>query len=69
MHLHTVCGTMGCCILLLVAIPQELSWLPDLQGTQLPSIQMNIRAGKLPPPESNGVSYVKIMLNKPNPFA
>jgi hypothetical protein len=26
----------------------------------LPSIQTNIRAGKLPPAESNGVTYFKI---------
>jgi len=26
----------------------------------LPSVQVNIRAGRLPPPESNGVSYLKI---------
>ena len=26
----------------------------------LPSIQTNIRAGKLPPAEANGVSYFKI---------
>ncbi len=29
----------------------------------LPSIQVNIRAGQLPPPEANGVSYLKIPLN------
>ncbi|HVL55050.1 MAG TPA: MBL fold metallo-hydrolase [Burkholderiaceae bacterium] len=29
----------------------------------LPSIQVNIRAGELPPPESNGVSYLKIPVN------
>lgn len=29
----------------------------------LPSIQVNIRAGQLPPPEDNGVSYLKIPLN------
>jgi len=29
----------------------------------LPSLQVNIRAGELPPPESNGVSYLKIPLN------
>lgn len=29
----------------------------------LPSIQVNIRAGKLPPQEDNGVSYLKIPLN------
>lgn len=30
----------------------------------LPSIQVNIRAGALPPPEANGISYLKIPLNK-----
>jgi glyoxylase-like metal-dependent hydrolase (beta-lactamase superfamily II) len=30
----------------------------------LPAIQVNVRAGKLPEPESNGVSYLKIPLNK-----
>ena len=30
----------------------------------LPSIQVNIRAGVLPPPEDNGVSYLKIPLNR-----
>ena len=29
----------------------------------LPSIQVNIRAGRLPEPEDNGVSYLKIPLN------
>jgi hypothetical protein len=29
----------------------------------LPSIQVNIRAGELPPAEANGVSYLKIPLN------
>lgn len=29
----------------------------------LPSIQINMRAGQLPPPESNQVSYLKIPLN------
>ena len=29
----------------------------------LPSIQINMRAGEMPPPEDNGVSYVKIPLN------
>ena len=29
----------------------------------LPSVQVNIRAGELPPPEANGVSYLKIPLN------
>ncbi|MGB0921401.1 MAG: MBL fold metallo-hydrolase [Alphaproteobacteria bacterium] len=30
----------------------------------LPSIQINMRAGEMPPPEDNGVSYVKIPLNQ-----
>lgn len=29
----------------------------------LPSVQVNIRAGEMPPPEDNGVSYLKIPLN------
>jgi glyoxylase-like metal-dependent hydrolase (beta-lactamase superfamily II) len=29
----------------------------------LPSVQVNIRAGDMPPPEANGLSYLKIPLN------
>jgi glyoxylase-like metal-dependent hydrolase (beta-lactamase superfamily II) len=29
----------------------------------LPSIQVNVRAGRMPPPEANGVSYLKIPLD------
>jgi glyoxylase-like metal-dependent hydrolase (beta-lactamase superfamily II) len=29
----------------------------------LPAVQINIRAGELPPPESNGVAYLKIPVN------
>ena len=29
----------------------------------LPSIQVNIRAGRLPPPDDNGVAYLRIPLN------
>ncbi len=29
----------------------------------LPSVQVNVRAGDMPPPESNGVSYLKIPIN------
>ena len=29
----------------------------------LPSVQVNIRAGELPPKEDNGVAYLKIPLN------
>ena len=30
----------------------------------IPSIQINIRAGELPPPEDNGVPYIKVPLNR-----
>ena len=30
----------------------------------LPAIQVNVRAGNMPPPEDNGVTYLKIPLNK-----
>ena len=29
----------------------------------LPSVQVNMRAGDLPPPEENGVRYLKLPLN------
>ena len=29
----------------------------------LPAVQINLRAGRLPPPEDNGVSYIKIPIN------
>jgi hypothetical protein len=35
----------------------------DVPTLILPTIQVNIRAGQLPPPESDGVSYLKIPLN------
>lgn len=35
----------------------------EMPALILPSVQVNIRAGQLPPPEANGVSYLKIPLN------
>lgn len=35
----------------------------DMPVLILPSVQVNMRAGHLPEPESNGVSYIKIPLN------
>jgi glyoxylase-like metal-dependent hydrolase (beta-lactamase superfamily II) len=35
----------------------------DAPALILPAIQVNIRAGELPPPEANGISYLKIPLN------
>lgn len=35
----------------------------DMPVLMLPSVQVNVRAGDIPPPESNGVSYLKIPIN------
>jgi glyoxylase-like metal-dependent hydrolase (beta-lactamase superfamily II) len=35
-----------------------------LPALMLPAIQVNIRAGQLPPPEDNGVSYLKIPVDR-----
>jgi len=35
----------------------------DMPNLILPSIQVNIRAGRMPEPEANGVSYLKIPVN------
>lgn len=35
-----------------------------MPGLLLPSIQVNIRGGRLPEPESNGASYLKLPLNR-----
>jgi len=35
----------------------------SLPVLMLPSVQVNMRAGHLPPPESNGVSYIKIPID------
>lgn len=35
----------------------------DMPVLILPAVQINIRAGELPPQEVNGVSYLKIPLN------
>jgi len=35
----------------------------DMPVLILPSVQVNMRAGALPPPEDNGVSYLKIPVN------
>ena len=35
----------------------------DMPTLILPSVQVNMRAGQLPPPDDNGVRYIKIPLN------
>lgn len=46
-----------------VAMRQQRDATLAVPRLMLPSIQVNIRAGQLPPAESNGVSYLKIPLN------
>ena len=36
---------------------------PDVPAVLLPSVQVNMRAGDMPPPENNGVSYLMIPIN------
>ena len=36
----------------------------DMPALLLPAVQVNIRAGALPSPESNGISYLKIPVNR-----
>lgn len=43
-----------------VALRTNRDATPAAPVLLLPSVQVNIRAGNLPPPESNGVSYLKI---------
>ena len=47
-----------------VAMRTERDATLDMPHLILPSIQVNIRAGQIPPPESNGVSYLKIPVNR-----
>ena len=35
----------------------------EMPNLIIPSVQVNIRAGNPPPPESNGISYLKVPLN------
>ena len=46
-----------------VALREEKDAGLEAPALILPSIQVNIRAGELPPPEANGTSYLKIPLN------
>jgi len=46
-----------------VGMRQARDAMLDMPVLILPSVQVNIRAGALPPAEDNGVSYLKIPLN------
>lgn len=46
-----------------VAMRQARDATLDVPTLILPSIQVNVRAGALPPPDENGVAYLRIPLN------
>ncbi len=46
-----------------IALRQERDSQLAVPSLLLPSVQVNIRAGELPPPAANGTSYLKIPLN------
>jgi glyoxylase-like metal-dependent hydrolase (beta-lactamase superfamily II) len=46
-----------------VAMRQARDATLAMPGLILPSVQVNMRAGQLPPPEDNGVHYLKIPIN------
>ena len=46
-----------------VAMRQARDATLDMPVLILPSVQVNMRAGQFPPPDDNGVSYIKIPLN------
>ena len=46
-----------------VAMRQARDATLEVPTLILPSIQVNVRAGELPPPDENGVSYLRIPLN------
>jgi glyoxylase-like metal-dependent hydrolase (beta-lactamase superfamily II) len=57
-HLHDGIGEDA-----FVAMREARDRTLDMPVLILPSIEVNIRAGRMPQPESNGVSYLKIPLN------
>jgi hypothetical protein len=46
-----------------VALREARDKTLDMPALILPSIQVNIRAGELPPPEDNGVRYLKLPID------
>jgi glyoxylase-like metal-dependent hydrolase (beta-lactamase superfamily II) len=57
-HVHDGVGEQA-----FVAMRQARDATLDMPHLILPAVQVNIRAGQLPPPEANGVAYLKIPLN------
>lgn len=57
-HIHDGVGESD-----FVAMRQARDKTLPMPQLLLPSIQVNIRAGRMPPPEDNGVSYLKLPIN------
>ncbi len=46
-----------------VALREDRDKTLQMPALILPSVQVNLRAGRFPPPEENGIAYLKIPLN------
>jgi hypothetical protein len=46
-----------------IAMREARDAILDMPILMFPSVQVNVRAGEIPPAEENGVSYLKIPLN------
>ena len=57
-HLHDGVGEAA-----FVEMREERDRTLSLPALILPSVQVNMRAGRLPPAEDNGIAYLKIPLN------
>ena len=55
-----VAKTYSVCV---VTDPKVASATLDVPNLILPAVQVNIRAGKLPPADADGVSYLRVPVN------
>ena len=46
-----------------ISMREPRSTTLEMPSLRIPSVQVNIRGGQLPPPESNGISYLKTPIN------
>lgn len=59
MHMH---GGVSCADIIKLLTERDRTL--NVPVLLMPAIQVNIRAGRLPEPEANGTSYLKIPLNQ-----
>ncbi len=60
-NIHVKCGTSEDEF---VKMRSERDATLSMPKLILPSVQINIRAGDMPPPEDNGQSYLKVPINR-----